>query len=234
MLPALYPQSKYSTPQLEQKVQDIIGKISNKRLSALAEVVTGINGFYTAPAGKRLHHPYIGGLAEHSVAVAEIVDKAAVFYPDVNKDIAITGALLHDIGKVKELVNDKIWGEYTDKGKLLSHIYIGANIVQNIIADKSLDVPADDIIHIILSHHGDNEKGALIKPATIEANLVYLADYMDSHMGIVNQMCQSQICVDGWVYDSWLGKSVRVGDGNDYIEHAKNEFTEYSGEDIPF
>jgi 3'-5' exoribonuclease len=137
--------------------------------------------FRQAPGGKRLHHDYIGGLLEHTVSVAEICRFLASHYEGVDADLLVAGALLHDIGKVNELSYEGAF-EYTDEGRLLGHLYMGAEWVASECADVP-KFPAEKALllkHMILSHHGELEYGSPKRPKTIEAVLLHFAENMDA------------------------------------------------------
>ena len=134
----------------------------------------------------RLHHAYIGGLLQHSVDVTGIALALAEQIGDMDKDLVIAGALLHDIGKLKE-ISSNIGFPYTNEGRLLGHISMSVLMVQE-VATK-LKIPAarvEQLQHILLSHHGDNEKGSPVSCATKEAFIVHYADEIDSIMNQFN------------------------------------------------
>lgn len=145
--------------------------------------------FAKAPAALRHHHAYVGGLLEHTAAVVTLSRAALDHYPHVNKDLLLTGALLHDIGKVRSY---EIGGgfENTDEGKLLGHLVIGIRMVSEAINTlrrnrgddffpSSVELP---LIHLLASHHGLKEWGSPVEPVFLEACLLHHADYMDSQI----------------------------------------------------
>jgi 3'-5' exoribonuclease len=139
-----------------------------------------------APAAKSMHHAWIGGLLEHIVSLVGICDLTGRYYPDVNCDLLLTGAMLHDIGKLQELR----WGtsfEYTLPGQLLGHITIGVGMVEKKIA-QLVDFPEAKRVlvqHMILSHHGKYEFGSPKLPMIPEAILLHYLDDMDAKMQTV-------------------------------------------------
>lgn len=144
-------------------------------------------GFTTAPGAMRIHHAYRGGLLEHTVGVVTICQTAAAYYPEVNGDLLLTGALLHDIGKLHSYTGE-VNIEGTDQGKLIGHLMLGAQMVAEAIkavrAEKgeeafpsALEMP---LLHLILSHHGELEWGSPVQPALLEACLLHHADHMDA------------------------------------------------------
>lgn len=134
-----------------------------------------------APAAKSIHHVYLGGLLEHSLAVAQLADDIGRRYPGVQRDLLLTGALLHDIGKVAELCYERSFG-YTDTGKLLGHIVIGVEMVEAKLRQLGdFPVAAGLLLkHLLLSHHGQYEYGSPKRPKTLEAVILNYLDDLDS------------------------------------------------------
>jgi 3'-5' exoribonuclease len=137
--------------------------------------------FRQAPAGKSMHHDYIGGLLEHTVSVAAICRFLSGHYEEVDGDMLIAGALLHDIGKVRELSYEGAF-DYTDEGRLLGHLTMGAEWVSGECARIEGFSPHKAILlkHMILSHHGELEYGSPKRPKTLEAILLHFVENMDS------------------------------------------------------
>ncbi len=134
-------------------------------------------------AAKSVHHGFIGGLLEHTLGVVNLSNYLADQYPIINRDILIACAMFHDIGKLEELSSFPE-NDYTDEGQLLGHIIIGSQKVSAKIAQipgfpKKLEA---EIIHCILSHHGELEYGSPKKPATIEALALSYADNTDAKL----------------------------------------------------
>jgi 3'-5' exoribonuclease len=137
--------------------------------------------FRKAPAAKGLHHTYIGGLLEHTLSVVEILEMVAAHYENLDKDLLITGGILHDIGKIYEFSYDRIV-DYSDSGRLLGHIVIGLEMVDERIATIP-DFPeqmATELRHLIISHHGSLEYGSPKRPKTLEALIVHYIDDLDA------------------------------------------------------
>ena len=134
--------------------------------------------FKNAPAAKQFHHAYIGGLLEHTLGVADFVETACKIQPSLERDLAITGALLHDIGKIEEMKATSTI-EYTPKGMLEGHVVIGYEVVKNKVAEFPQTL-ATKILHIMLSHHGEKANGSPQEPMFPEAAAVFLADMFDS------------------------------------------------------
>lgn len=140
-----------------------------------------MKGYTRAPAAKAMHHVYLGGLLEHSLAVAVLADDICRRYPDLNRDLLVVGALLHDVGKVAELRYQRSF-EYTDAGKLLGHIVIGVELVEEKL--RTLQAFPQELAihlkHLLLSHHGQYEYGSPKRPKTMEAVILNFLDDLDS------------------------------------------------------
>jgi 3'-5' exoribonuclease len=133
-----------------------------------------------APAAKAIHHAVLGGLLEHTVSVVGLCRLLADYYPTVNRDLLLTAAMLHDLGKIKELTWDRVF-DYTDPGRLLGHITLGALMVEERIRSIP-DFPealANSLLHCILSHHGELEWGSPKRPKTLEAIVLHYAENLD-------------------------------------------------------
>lgn len=143
--------------------------------------------FLAYPAAVKNHHEFYHGLLHHSVSMCEIADSIASHYKDVNRDLLISGCLLHDIGKLFEL-SGVVATKYTTEGNLLGHLTIGMSLIREIA--KELDIKSDYPIlleHMILSHHGKLEYGACVLPETREALLLSMIDDMDAKMMILDK-----------------------------------------------
>jgi 3'-5' exoribonuclease len=164
-----------------------------------------------APAAKAIHHVYLGGLLEHSLAVARLAEDVCRHYPGVQRDLLITAALLHDIGKVSELCYERSFA-YTDTGKLLGHIVIGVEMVEERLRRLPEFPPAAGILlkHLLLSHHGQYEFGSPKRPKTLEAVILNYLDDLDSKInGIRTHFEKEPDSVDGWtgyhrIYDRYF------------------------------
>ena len=181
----LLPKGNFNEQEYITRLQNLIKTVRNPGLRALLETIFSGNlydKFIMNPAGMRMHHAYIGGLLQHSVDVAGIAIALAEQIGNVDKDLVVAGALLHDIGKLRE-ISSQIGFPYTNEGRLLGHIAMSIIIVQE--AAAKLKLPAarlEPLQHILLSHHGDNEKGSPVECATKEAFIVHYADEIDAIM----------------------------------------------------
>lgn len=147
--------------------------------------------FKRAPAAKSMHHAYLGGLLEHTTAVARLVSHISEHYSDLNRDILIVGAILHDMGKVDEFVYD-FSIDYSHAGRLLGHMILGVQILEEKLAGLK-NFPAEESLllkHLILSHHGDAQFGAVKLPMTREAFVLHFADDLDAKMNTLTRIMQ--------------------------------------------
>lgn len=151
-----------------------------------------------------MHHAYLGGLLQHSVDVTALAVAMAGQIEGADKDLVIAGALLHDIGKIKE-ISTEIGFPYTNEGRLLGHITMSCLMVQE--AAAKLRIPAsrlEQLQHVLLSHHGDNEKGSPVACATREAFIVHYADELNA---VMNQFDEPE-GKGTWEYNRMLGRNI--------------------------
>lgn len=148
-----------------------------------------VRAFKGNSAAKTVHHGFIGGLLEHTLSVTKLCQYYCKTYPILNQDLLLTSAMLHDIGKTKEL-SPFPKNDYTDDGQLLGHIMIGAEMVH----DKAREIPGfpekleSEVKHCILAHHGELEYGSPKKPALAEAVALNLADNTDAKMETLTEI----------------------------------------------
>lgn len=181
----LIPRGNFNLEQYKEKLSSLIGKVKLPTLRSLLQRIFNpvfCERFYRAPAGMKMHHAYLGGLLHHTVDAAELALSMAQTIGHVDTDLVLAGALLHDIGKVKE-ISSNIGFPYTTEGKLLGHISLSVMIVREAAADlKMPDSSLQQLEHIILSHHGDREKGSPMECVTREAFIVHYADEINAIM----------------------------------------------------
>ncbi len=180
---------------LLQKLKRLVGTVKRRPLQLLLRGIFGDTGlmdrFARAPAAKAVHHAYLGGLLEHSVSVAGLVTRIAKHYEELDAEILVVGALLHDVGKVDEYVYD-VYFDYSDAGRLLGHMVLGLRIVEEKIRGIK-DFPVEEALvleHLILSHHGELEKGSPKVPMTREAFVLHFADDVDAKMSTLARVLQ--------------------------------------------
>ena len=152
-------------------------------------------------AAKTVHHGFVGGLLEHTLSVTKLCDYYASYYPQLNRDLLITAAIFHDIGKIKELSTFPE-NDYTDAGQLLGHIMIGAEMVGITMRSIKGFPPtlATELKHCILAHHGELEYGSPKKPALLEALALNFADNTDAKMETMIEALNA-----GGENTGWLG-----------------------------
>ncbi|TDB38483.1 MAG: HD domain-containing protein [Actinobacteria bacterium] len=182
----LLPSGPRDIQELVAELRTLVRSVKNPGLSNLLRAVFGDKRFFRVfkecPAAQTYHHAYVGGLLEHTVSVATMCVCLAGLYPEVDRDLLVAGALLHDIGKVDELAFGTSI-EYTDAGRLLGHVTLGERRVRAAIATIGDVVSAElelQLSHVMISHHGELEWGAPKRPSTLEALILHHADNMDA------------------------------------------------------
>jgi 3'-5' exoribonuclease len=153
--------------------------------------------YTSVPAGKMWHHGYISGLIEHTLEIIRICDLMCDIHPQINRDLLVCGAMLHDFGKIEELSFEPVF-EYTDKGKLIGHIVIAAMIVNDEI-NKRPDFPENlknNLLHLILSHQGKLEYASPVVPKTLEAITLYQADELSAKVNAYQNAIDSELKSD--------------------------------------
>ena len=193
--PADYlPVSENSTDDMYHQLVSMIDSVKNTYLSALlhklfVEDKDFLKSFEEHSAAKTVHHGFIGGLMEHTLSVTRLCDYMAGAYPVIKRDLLITAALLHDVGKTRELSSFPL-NDYTDEGQLLGHIVIGSQMIHD-LAKEIPGFPVDlenQLVHCILAHHGELEYGSPKKPALVEAVALNLADNTDARMETLTEV----------------------------------------------
>lgn len=188
-VPADYlPVSSKNVEEMYREILKLIASLRNPYLKKLLESFfvrdpVFAKAFQFHSAAKSVHHGFVGGLLEHTVSVAKMCDYFAGAYPMLNRDLLLTAALFHDVGKLKELSRFPE-NDYTDDGQLLGHIIIGTEMVGERIRTIP-DFPdrlAAELKHCILAHHGELEYGSPKKPALLEAMALNFADNADAKM----------------------------------------------------
>ena len=199
----LLPNGDFDHQEYENKLQKLIKGVMTPGIRLILENIfsgTLYDKFLINPAGMRLHHAYIGGLLQHSVDVAGIAQSLADRIGGVDKDLIVAGALLHDIGKLREISSD-IGFPYTMEGRLLGHVSMSAVMVQEAAAKAKVTGPKlQQLLHIVLSHHGEQEKGSPVACATKESFIVHYADEIDA---IMNQFSKNE-GKNPWEYNKML------------------------------
>ena len=218
--------------ELYDYIKKEVGGIKNEQLKNLLLLFFNdqkfVKDYMHVPSAISHHHNYVGGNLEHSVGVARLCDNICKMYPNINRDLVITGAILHDIGKIKEY-GYKASIDKTEEGNFIGHIVIGERWIKEKIEElkkngktftKELE---NQLLHLILSHHGRYEWGSPKMPKTVEASILHQADLMDSQVKNYIQHVEEgkKTTNDDWVsfYDSDVGKKrLMYLRGEDIIE----------------
>jgi len=192
----LFPVSDRDLDEMTMELWELIDSVKDNFYHTLltnifsSERVASM--FIRHTAAKSVHHGFVGGLPEHTISVARMCEKCCTHYPMLNHDLLVTGALLHDIGKLREISNFPEH-EYTDEGNLLGHIIIGVQMISEEIAriEGFPESMKTELLHLIVSHHGELEWGSPKKPALIEAVALSFMDNLDAKMETMKELFAS-------------------------------------------
>jgi 3'-5' exoribonuclease len=202
--------------ELGHELDELIESVANPDLSWLlhsllgADTLTGAH-YRVAPAAKYNHHAYHCGLLEHSVWVAHAVDRIARLDRQIDRDLAVSGALLHDIGKLEAYERDGILCDLSDLGRLHGEIPLGYYLIRRLIEQRPGFPPAlaERLLHTVLSHHGLLEHGSPVLPSTREALLVHSMDKLSGDLGSYDRLQAESDAPDAWSrFDHALRRSV--------------------------
>lgn len=189
--------SKRTLDEMVKEFNYRIDNVSNSHLQTLLKNIFTAENFETyslAPAGKSWHHSYIHGLLEHTLEIVKICELMCEFHSELNKDLLVAAALLHDYGKIEEISLEAGF-EYTDKGKLLGHIVIGSMAVEEKIKEIK-DFPEElknCLLHMILSHQGKLEHASPVVPKTLEAIALYHADELSAKVNAYKNALSTEL-----------------------------------------
>jgi 3'-5' exoribonuclease len=220
---------------LSERLSKLVAGMGEGPLRRLCEDVLAdsriMTRFRLAPAAKSMHHAYIGGLLEHTVSVVTLVYRICNHYPELDRDLLIAGAFLHDIGKIEEFVYDTHI-DYSDAGRLIGHMVMGTQIIEEKVR-RIEGFPEDTSLllkHLVLSHHGEAQFGAVRLPASREAFALHLADDLDAKMNAIGRILAEAGGDDGaWTrFETIFGRHFFRGfsDRNDTPEGEGNLKTE--------
>lgn len=206
------PATGRNVDQMFQKLVALTDAMEEEHLKSLLGAFWDdedfVRQFKTAPAAKKMHHAYIGGLLEHTLSVALLAEKIAGHYSGIDTDLLLTGAILHDIGKVREFEYSRRL-DYSDEGRLLSHIVIGIQMIEEKISMAG-NFPGDLALllkHLVVSHHGSREFGSPEVPKTIEAVLLNYIDEIDSKVTGIRNFMAAEDPNEPWTgYHRLLGR----------------------------
>lgn len=209
-----------SAAGMEADLRELVSTVQDPHLRALLDRVLGPDAptwpaFRDAPAAKRYHQAYRHGLLEHALGVAQAVSAISATFPGIDRDVAVTGALLHDVGKLDAYTADPLAIDMTDSGKLQGEIPLGYYRIRRLIED----IPgfpaarAAAVLHIILSHHGALEHGSPVLPCTREATLVHQIDNLGGRLGSFDRLEKELPDGSAWsAYDRALGGGAYFAD----------------------
>jgi 3'-5' exoribonuclease len=223
------PATEKNVEEMLAAVQSAMSRIQHPQLNALVRHFYAdpefVRLFSAAPAARRVHHAYLGGLLEHTAEVLELCATVLRLYPSLNADLLLTGALLHDIGKVREYSWEKDI-EYTDEGQLVGHINISDEMVAQALAhlDGFPEELAWRVRHMILSHHGRYEWGSPRRPQTLEAMALHQIEELDAQVNRFHTLLATRPEGDAWTpFDRRLGRSLYGGRDDLEVDEQSRE-----------
>ncbi|MEW6259396.1 MAG: HD domain-containing protein [Thermodesulfobacteriota bacterium] len=197
------PQTRKDIDKMFERLMVLIDSVQSEWIRTLLKAVfedeTFARDFRRAPAAKHMHHAYLGGLLEHTLSVSLLADRVASHYAGIDRDLLLAGALLHDIGKVFEL-DFQHTIDYTDEGRLLSHIVLGLRLLDQKVSGIP-DIDPERLMllrHLVVSHHGQREFGSPEEPKTIEALILNHVDDIDAKVTAVRELMYSTDPKERW------------------------------------
>lgn len=210
------PVTSKDVKQMYHELTQFITTIGNEPLRKLAASFfvsdeKFVKLFCAHSAAKSVHHSFVGGLLEHTLSVVKLCEYFSKQYPILNRDLLLTAAMFHDIGKTKEL---SVFPEndYTDEGQLIGHIIIGVQMIEERISSMG-NFPQkleNELVHCILAHHGELEYGSPKKPALIEAMALNLADNADAKLETMTELLKGAGENTGWLgYNRFMESNIR-------------------------
>ncbi|MDY0165997.1 MAG: HD domain-containing protein [Thermoguttaceae bacterium] len=217
------PEPAVDAQRLFARLKELVRGIGDPALKTLAECFLlddeFVARFTLAPAGTKHHHAYHGGLLEHTVGMMEAADRIAPCYPKIDRDLLVLGAMLHDIGKTREL-GFQAGLEYTDEGQLVGHLVLAVEMLNDKVAEAERlsgePIPAETVLrlkHMLLSHHGEYEYGSPKVPMTLEALALHCLDLLDSKLNAFELIIKADPNTDSpWTtYQPNLGRKIYKG-----------------------
>jgi len=209
--------------KLAVRLGELLRSIRNPHLRNLADCFLldeeFMGKFTRCPAGVKNHHAYVGGLLEHVVNLMEVIERVAPCYPELDRDLLLMGALIHDMGKIDELSYDRGFA-YTDEGQLIGHVVMAIGLLEGKIAEaerlSSETIPQETALrlkHMIVSHHGQYEYGSPKLPMTLEAVALHQLDNLDAKLhSFAQQMREDPNLDSAWThYYPALGRKLFKG-----------------------
>lgn len=246
-----FPASTQPLAALQAQLEQAIGSVQDHWLHTLLEKVLldpeFLPRFVEAPAAREYHHAWLGGLLEHTLGVAALAERVTPLYPGLSRDLVLTLALLHDVGKVEAYEWEQAFRR-SDDGRLLDHIYLGTRRVEGAIAGIP-GFPAElrqRILHALLAHHGQMDAGSPVRPQTLEAVALHLLDMFDSRIrGFLDHTQRHAAPGSSWTeYSKMFGVELYLGHSGAPAPSPEpprqislpwgNNEEEEAGEDLPF
>jgi 3'-5' exoribonuclease len=205
--------------KMMERLREMTGRMEDRHLKALFDAfwadTTFVAALSRAPAAKLMHHAYIGGLLEHTLSMAVLAEMVGGHYSGVDQDMLLAGVILHDVGKTRELeYASRI--DYTDEGRLLSHIVIGLSMLDEKLKQVPdfPDIKAQLLKHMLVSHHGERAFGSPEPPKTIEAVLLNYIDEIDSRVNSIREYVAKDTSDGSWTpYHRLLERHLYKGAG---------------------
>lgn len=205
---AFVPTSKYDVDKMATEFIALARSVSDpfikKLLLKFFEDEEFFAIFKKAPAAKAMHHAYLGGLLEHTLGVARLADSVSNLYPSLDRSLLMAGAMLHDIGKIKEFSFDSHTFDYSDTGRLMGHMVLGVEMIQERLRTIK-DFPEDLAVrvkHLLLSHHGRHDFGAPTLPMLLEGFALNFIDDLDAKINTIEKVSE-QATTDGYQWSDY-------------------------------
>jgi 3'-5' exoribonuclease len=193
---AFIPSSKHNVVEMAAEFLALAKGVSDPFIKKLLLKFFADEDFFTifkkAPAAKAMHHAYLGGLLEHTLGVARLADAVSNLYPSLDRSLLMAGAMLHDIGKIKEFSFDSHRFEYSDSGRLVGHMVLGVEMIQERVS-KIKDFPEELAVrvkHLLLSHHGRHDFGSPTLPMLLEGFALNFIDDMDAKINTIEKVSE--------------------------------------------
>lgn len=220
------PQSTQNVARLTARLRELLFSMSNPHLRALVECFLiddeFVRKYTTAPAGIKNHHAYHSGLLEHVVTLLTVASRIVDLYPELDRDLLLTGIFLHDIGKVNELSYDRAFA-YSDEGQLVGHLVMGVEMLRDKL-ERTADLTGEPfptelalrLKHMIVSHHGTHEFGSPKLPMTLEAIALHYLDNLDAKIHAFSREIRDDPCRESsWTpFQQNLGRRLFKGGPN--------------------
>lgn len=212
------PVSPKNPTSMIEDLYSLIGEIGSEEIRGFLTKLFKEDGFsrafFRAPAAIQIHHGYLHGLLEHSIETAQIGLNLGRYHPLIDKDILIAGGILHDIGKLEEYEYGTVIG-MTDIGKLEGHLVLGRDIFLKAVASQEIPSKTEwvrHLAHVILSHHGNLDWGAVVVPQTLEAHVIHLADLQSGRANQIIKDIESSTNENEWTeFDRFLETRIYKG-----------------------